>query len=75
MLDQLKSCLDLPVNFKPRIPDVVVQPRSQSRAHNQPKVVKNEEYYLEHAPTELISVLVKVVVEALIRTNSISSVE
>lgn len=31
MLDQLKSCLDLPVNFKPRIPEVAMQPRSVSR--------------------------------------------
>ena len=76
MLDQLKSCLDLPVNFKPRIPDSIApQTRTASRAHNQPKVIKNEEYYLEHAPTELVSALMKVLVEALIRTNTVSTVE
>lgn len=76
MLNDLKACLDLPVNFKPRIPDnPQIQPRSQSRTHNQPKIVKNEEYYLEHAPIELVSALVKVLVESLIRTNAVSSVE
>lgn len=73
MLNDLKTCLDLPVNFKPRIQETAPS-RTQSRLQ-MPKVNKNEEYYLEHCPTELISALLKVVVEVLIRTKSVNSVE
>ena len=39
------------------------------------KIIRNEEYYLEHFSMELISALLKVLVEGLIRTKSIESVE
>ena len=75
MLNDLKACLDLPVNFKPRIQEPAPS-RTQSRgAMSQIKVHKNEEYYLEHCSTELVSALLKVIVEVLIRTQSVLSVE
>lgn len=73
MLNELKACLDLPVNFKPRIQEAAPS-RTTSRLQGS-KIHKNEEYYLEHCSTELISALLKVIVEGLIRTRSVSSVE
>lgn len=72
-LNELKACLDLPVNFKPRIQESTMG--KQSRGASQAKVNKNEEYYLEHCPNEIISSLIKILVEGLIRTKAIQSVE
>jgi len=73
MLNDLKACLDLPVNFKPRVTDKGLPSQVNKPAHQ--KQTRNEEYYLEHASVELVSALLKLVVELLIQTNVISSVE
>ena len=46
MLNDLKTCLDLPVNFKPRINNETKMTRD-SRGKTQ-QVPRNEEYFLEH---------------------------
>jgi hypothetical protein len=71
MLNSLKACIDLPVNFKPRIFD---QPQVKSRSAAQ-KVVKNEEYFLENCSVELVSVLLKYVVELLTKVDAVTAVE
>jgi len=75
MLNELKSALDLPVNFKPRITEQASQSRTQSRGGAATKITKHEEYYLDHCSTELVSALLKIIVESLIRSSSIDSVE
>ena len=71
MLDSLKTSLDLPINFKPK---VIEDPR-KSKLQFGNKIVKNEEYYLEQCPIELISILLKYIVEMLTSLEVISGVE
>ncbi len=52
MLDGLKLSPDLPAQFRPKVFVKDADPKKQ-------KVVKNEEYYIEHCPIELCSILLK----------------
>ena len=72
LLTDLKSYLDLPVNFKPRIPENV---KGNRQKEQQTKFSRNEEYFLEHSTTELVSALVKVIVEMLMRLQVVSTPE
>lgn len=72
MLDSLKSRIDLPVNFKGRGGQSAAGAVSSNNADGKgagntkkaaQKIVKNEEYYLDHCPVELVSILLKFVVE------------
>jgi len=55
MLDTVKNKIDVPVNFRPKKISA-----AESKAK---KVIKNEEYYLDHCPLEIISILLKFLVE------------
>ena len=54
MLDTLKNKIDVPVNFRPK----KIPTGQQTK-----KIVKNEEYYLDHCPLEMVSILLKFLVE------------
>jgi hypothetical protein len=57
MLDGLKLTPDLPVQFRPKLAGVKeMDPKKQ-------KVVKNEEYYIEHCAVELCSILLKFIAQ------------
>lgn len=71
MLDSLKQQVDLPMNFKPKI---IEDPR-KSKLQFGNKVTKNEEYYIEQCPIELISILLKYIIEMLTSLEIISVVE
>jgi len=61
ILDDLKNTLDLPVNLKPRS-----NTESKSRAlspHSNTGRNRSEEYILEHNQSELVSVLLKCLVD------------
>lgn len=61
ILDDLKNTLDLPVNLKPRS-----NTESKSRAlspHSNAARNRSEEYILEHNQSELVSVLLKCLVD------------
>jgi nucleoside diphosphate kinase len=70
LLNDLKGLLDLPVNFKPRSLERDGGIKSQTN-----KIMRNEEYYLEHNSMEIVSLLVKYIVEILIKLNVVESVE
>lgn len=70
MLDSLKTKIDLPVNFKPKI-----QEDKQKAGQRNAKVVKNEEYYLEHCPVEIVSILLKFIIELLAESEIVNCVE
>ena len=75
MLNELKSCLDLPVNFKPRMGSDNQNTRGSRMARDHQKIPKNEEYYLDNYAVEIVSALLKMIVEGLVRTQSINAVE
>jgi hypothetical protein len=69
----------LPVQFKAKHESSVDQgPDHISRDKKKKKeqqIVKNEEYYLEHCPVELCSILLKFIVQELCQIEVIQSVE
>lgn len=72
MLNGLKACIDLPVNFKPRI----LEPTGlKGRRDAQKTVLKDEDHFLNNHQMELISILLKVVVELLTKVGAVESVE
>jgi hypothetical protein len=63
MLDKLKTTLDVPVQFKAKtVPLLEMQPEKQKGGKTVAPIVKNEEYYLEHCPIELCSILLKFII-------------
>jgi len=70
MLNSLKTVIDLPVNFKPKI-----QEEKLKIGQRNTKVVKNEEFYLEHCPVEIVSILLKFIIELLAEMEIVNGVE
>ena len=68
MLNELKACIDLPVNFKPRVFEAS---QVKSRNGQSQKIIKNEEYFLENCPVELVSILLKYIVELLQKVEAV----
>ena len=69
MLNGLKACIDLPVNFKPRI----LEPTGlKGRRDAQRTVLKDEDHYLNNHAMELISILLKVIVELLTKVEAVA---
>ena len=76
MLDKLKTTLDVPVQFKAKnVPLLEMQPEKQKGGKTVTPIVKNEEYYLEHCPIELCSILLKFIIQQLVTVEAVQSVE
>lgn len=80
MLEKLKTMLDLPINFKPRgtgYGNSIDQKQQwmkntmQGFGKLQSKVVKKEEYFIDNTPIELSSILIKVLVELLVKIGTV----
>ena len=74
ILDDLKNTMDLPVNLKPRSN---AESKSRALSPHSNAAVRNrrEEYILEHNQSELVSVLLKCLVDQLVRIDAVKSVE
>lgn len=73
MLDGLRDSLELPVNFKPRSDELMTLTKRASKPAG--KIMKNEDYYLDQCPIELVSISLKFIVEVLTDLELVSGVE
>jgi hypothetical protein len=70
LLTDLKECIDLPLNFKPRTQEI-----DRNQKSHMSRNAKDEEYFLENNPVELVSILVKFLVELLMKLKIVESLE
>jgi hypothetical protein len=61
MLDDLKFTAEIPVQFRPK-PESREFVEVKVNAKKSQQILKNEEYYLEHCPIEICSILLKFIV-------------
>lgn len=76
MLDKLKMTLDVPVQFKAKLAPVQEKkPEKTKGGKPSHSIVKNEEYFLEHCPVELCSIMLKFIIQQLVTVEVVQSVE
>ena len=75
MLDKLRADPDnVQVQFRPKTEKVVLD-KVDKKSGKLQQIVKNEDYYLEHCPVELCSILLKTFVQELCQFEVVQSAE